>query len=78
LITARRRTIAFADLNIGVVNMREHLAEVAHVEPFSAGGAFHEMVGLGFGGAVRICAGVAGNFTTWRPARRSPLRARSC
>jgi hypothetical protein len=40
------------------------LTEIAHVEPFPAGGAFHEVVGLGFGGAVRICAGVAGNFNT--------------
>ena len=32
-------------LDLGVVNVRQHLAEVAHVKPLPAAGAFHEMVG---------------------------------
>jgi hypothetical protein len=32
--------------------MRQQLVEVAHVEPFSAARALHEMISLGFGHAV--------------------------
>jgi hypothetical protein len=35
--------------------------EVGHVEPFPAVRTFHEMIGLGFGRAVRIEAGMAGS-----------------
>src|SRR5258706_11547983 len=51
-----RRLRHFADLNLRVVNVPYDLAQVAHVEPFSAPWAFHEVVGLGFGDAVWIVA----------------------
>ena len=56
-----RRFGTFTDLNLRVVNMRQHLLEVAHVEPFPAARTFHEMIGLGFGRAVRIDARMAGS-----------------
>jgi hypothetical protein len=37
---ARRRLRTFADLDLGVVDVRNYLAEIAHVEPFSAARAF--------------------------------------
>ena len=59
---ARRRLRTFADLDLRVVNMHQNLAEVAHVEPFAAAGAFHEMIGLGFGEAVRLDAAIFNGF----------------
>jgi hypothetical protein len=44
----------FADHNLRVVNMRQHVVEVAHVEPFPATWAFHEMIGLGCGDAASV------------------------
>ena len=61
-LTPRLRT--FADLNLCVVNMREHLAEIAHIEPFPAARTFHEMIGLSFGDAVRIEAVILGGLVT--------------
>jgi hypothetical protein len=57
---ARLRT--FADLNLGVVNMRQHLSQVAHVEQRSADRAIAEMIGLGFGNAVGVDASIAACF----------------
>jgi hypothetical protein len=48
----------FAYLNLSVVHVRQRLVEVAHVEPFPAARTFHEMIGLGFGNAVRIEAAI--------------------
>jgi hypothetical protein len=52
-----RRLRTFADLNLRVVNVRQHLTEVAHVEPLATPWAPHEMIGLGTGNAVSIEAG---------------------
>jgi hypothetical protein len=52
----RRRPLAY--FNLSVVDVRQQLVEVAHVEPFSAARALYEMIGLGLGDAVRIDAGV--------------------
>ena len=51
---ARLRT--FADLNLGVVNMRQHLSQR------SADRAIAEMIGLGFGNAVGVDASIAACF----------------
>jgi hypothetical protein len=59
-----RRSRPLANLNLSVVHMRQHLLEVAHVEPFSAARALHEMIGLGFGDAVSIDAGIAWDHLT--------------
>jgi hypothetical protein len=48
----RRRTLA--DLNLGVVNKRQNLAEVARVDMRSADRTIPEIIGLSFGDAVRI------------------------
>jgi hypothetical protein len=45
---------AVADLNLAVVNTRQHLVEVAHVDIGPAERAIAEMIGLGIGNAVRI------------------------
>jgi hypothetical protein len=55
----RRRGRPFADLNLRVVHMRQHLVEIAHVEIRSADRAIAEMIGLGFGDAIRIETGIA-------------------
>ena len=49
-----RRCRTFANLNLRVVNMRQHSDEIAHVEQRPADRAIAEMIGLGFGDAVRI------------------------
>ena len=36
------------------MDVRQYLAEIAHVEPFEAARAFHEMICLGFGDAVSV------------------------
>jgi hypothetical protein len=41
----------------GVVNMRQHLAEIAHVDQRAADQTITEMIGLGLGNAVCIDAG---------------------
>ena len=48
-----RRLWSLANLNLRVVNMRQHLVEVAHVEKGSADRAVVEMIGLNFGEARR-------------------------
>jgi hypothetical protein len=42
-----RRFRSFADLNLGVVHMRQHLAEVAHADLGPADRAIAEMIGFG-------------------------------
>jgi hypothetical protein len=59
--TLRRiRSLAYFDLS--VVDVRQQLVEVAHVEPFSAARTLHEMIGLGLGDAVRIEAAIVASF----------------
>jgi hypothetical protein len=55
---ALKRSLSLAYFNLSVVDVRQQLVEVAHVEPFSAARALHEMIGLGFGDAVRIEVGI--------------------
>jgi hypothetical protein len=50
LTLGRSRSLAY--FNLRVVDVRQQLVEVAHVEPFSAARALHEMISLGFGHAV--------------------------
>jgi hypothetical protein len=59
LLIARKRPRTYLDLDVRVVNMRQHLAEVAHVEPLSTAGTLVEMIGLGFGDAIGVDAVVA-------------------
>jgi hypothetical protein len=54
-----RRLRAFDNLNLRVVNMRQHLPEVPHVEVRPADRAIAEMSGLGLGDAVRRLSLVA-------------------
>ena len=49
-----RRLRTFADLNFLIVNVRQELTEVAHVEIGPADWAIAEIIGLGFGSPVRI------------------------
>jgi len=46
LTAGRRRSVA--DFNLCIVHMRQYLPKIAHVEPFPAAWAFHEMIGLGW------------------------------
>src|SRR5260370_22378230 len=48
-----------ADLDIRVVAVLDHLAQLAHVESLTASWALHEVIGLGLGDAVGVNAGVA-------------------
>jgi hypothetical protein len=45
----RQQRIAFADLNLRVVDMLKHLTEVAHVDRCTADRAIAEMIDFGFG-----------------------------
>ena len=51
-----RRGRNLADLDFRVVDVLDHLTKVAHVEPLTAAGAFHEMIGIVFGDAINIAA----------------------
>src|ERR1700751_4186483 len=51
----------FADFNFLIVNVRQQLTEIAHVEIGPADRAIAEMIGLGFGDAISVNAGVASN-----------------
>jgi hypothetical protein len=46
LTLLRSRSLAY--FNLGVVDVRQQLVEVAHVGPFAAARALHEMICLGF------------------------------
>jgi hypothetical protein len=67
----RRSDLAY--FNLRVVDELQQLVEFAHVEPFSAARTLHEMIGLGFGDAVRIEAAIIPSFrhrsraSFWRP-----------
>jgi hypothetical protein len=52
----------FADFDLRVMDMRQHLAKVPHVNPLPAAGALHEVIGLGLGDAVRIDAAIISDF----------------
>jgi hypothetical protein len=52
------RAIRDDDYCILVVDVVHNFAQIAHVEPLAAARAFHEVIGLGFGDAVRIVAGI--------------------
>jgi hypothetical protein len=54
MLVFARRLRTFADIEIRVVDVR--LAQVAHVEPFPARGALHEMIGLSLCDAVNVNA----------------------
>jgi hypothetical protein len=54
-LAGRLRT--FADFNFLIVNVRQQLTEVAHVEIGPADWAIAEMIGLGFGDAISVSAG---------------------
>jgi|SRR5882757_1836680 hypothetical protein len=58
-VAGRLRT--FADLNFLIVNVRQQLTEVAHVEIRPADRAIAEMIGLRFYGVIGIEAGIARN-----------------
>jgi hypothetical protein len=62
-----RRCQSLAYFNLSVVDVRQKLVEVAHVEPFSAARALHEMIG--FGHAVKIDAAIILSFR--HPSRAS-------
>jgi hypothetical protein len=51
-----RRLRTLADLNILIMNVHKHLADIARIKPLAAGRAFFEIVGLGLGDAVWIVA----------------------
>ncbi len=53
---AWRRLGTLADLNILIMDVHKHLADIARIEPLAAGRAFFEIVGLGLGDAVWIVA----------------------
>jgi hypothetical protein len=41
------------------MDVRQHLTEIAHIEPLAAAGAFHEVIGFGFGYVI-------GAASVWR------------
>jgi hypothetical protein len=49
-----RRTVGDNELRFPVVDVLKDLAQIAHIEPLAAFGAFHVMVGLGLSDAVRV------------------------
>jgi hypothetical protein len=49
-----RRLQTFAYFNLSIVNMRQHLSQIARVDKRPADRAIAELIGFGFGGAVRI------------------------
>src|ERR1700722_17450684 len=55
-----------------IVNVRQHLAQAAHIEPFPAAWAFHEVVGLGLSGAVRKHHGGDSDALDGPPAPQPP------
>jgi hypothetical protein len=53
----------FADLDFrAVVHVRQHLVDIAHVEPLTAAGAAHKMIGFGLGYAIGIEAAVFADY----------------
>jgi hypothetical protein len=53
---ARWRLRTFADLNILIMDVHKHLADIARIEPLAAGRAFFEIVGLGLGSRRLFCS----------------------
>jgi hypothetical protein len=54
----------------------QHLVEIAHVEPFAAAGASHEIISLGLSDAVRVDTGVArdhGKRLALRKINKTPV-----
>jgi hypothetical protein len=43
-----------SSLNFRIVDVRQHLTQIAHVKLLSAARAFHEVIDLGFGNAIGI------------------------
>jgi hypothetical protein len=70
-----RRSRSLAYFNLRVVDVLQQLVKVAHVEPFSAARALHEMISLGFGHAVRIEAALIPSF---RHRSRVSFRRSQC
>jgi hypothetical protein len=44
----------FQNFNLAVMNVLDDLGEIAHIEPFRAGRALHEVIGGIFGDAICV------------------------
>jgi hypothetical protein len=56
---ARWLSVAFDYFDLLFVDVRQHLGQVAHVEQRPSDRTVPEMIGFGFGHAIRIDAGIA-------------------